>query len=368
MKKGRLILADGWIATGYALGVTGRAMGRLAPHTEMTGYQEILADPACGDQIVCMTYPLIGNVGVQTSTGEESSIQARGLLLREPQRLFSSWTGSQSLPEWIQASQTIALGGVDTREVMRHVRIHGGMQAVLTTDPDDDAADMTALAATTPYSGVLRTIKLRAPASLSPFSCDGPGLQICVLDLGMSADFCDALRVRGCTVRILPWYADVHAIRATQADGLVLSAGPAVTTAEIQPLLQTLRLLAPELPVLGIGSGFQALALAHGWQQPAAMHQGHHGANLPVRDLRTGRVHITRQNHWLGWMADAAPARHAHTVTWLHLNDNTIEGLRFSSRVSGVQFIPDTHAHAFGTGHVWDQFLQAVMQAVKGSR
>lgn len=359
MREGRLILANGWVATGFSFGAHGRVAGRLAPHTEMTGYQEVLADPACRGQIVCMTYPLIGNVGVDRAEGNDRPVQALGLVVREPQRLFSSWSGSQSLPDWVQSSKTIALGGVDTREVMRQVREQGAMPAVLTTVETDDAAAMAALAAAAPVSGTLLPTAASPVATLLPLSPTPDGPRICVLDMGMPAGFCDALRLRGCTVQVLPWHANARTIDATRAEGLVVSTGPACTPAEIEPLIQTIRSLAATRPVLGVGTGFHALAMANGWQ-PRVMRHGHHGANLPVRDVATGRVYITKQNHWLGFPADVTPADPEHAVTWVHINDNEIEGARFSPLVSGVQFTPDSHTHPFGTGYVWDQFLQAV--------
>lgn len=361
MKQGRLILENGWVVSGESIGAEGRVAGRLVAHTDMTGYQELLSDPACRGQISCMTYPLVGNVGVRGGSKEGSSIQANGVVFREAQATFSSYLGEQPLTEWILASKTVALSGVDTREVMAQLRRNGGMNAVITTCETDNADEMAA------WAHKARPQDLSGTLSATPVRVFEPTgekhFDVHVLDLGMPDGFCDALRERGCRTTVWPDNTDPSHILAKCPDGIVFSPGPSGSAEAATRLANTLREEGIRIPVLGVGSGFLALAEANGWE-PKPMRHGHHGANHPVRDMGTGRTYITKQNHWIGLPEDASVPDAGQVVMMRNVNDGSVEGIRFSQTATGYQFVPDSHTQSFGTGHLWDSFLAVVKRSM----
>ncbi|NLN45865.1 MAG: carbamoyl phosphate synthase small subunit [Clostridiaceae bacterium] len=354
MKQGRLILENGWVVHGESIGAEGRVAGRLVAHTDMTGYQELLADPACRGQICCMTYPLVGNVGVSVGSGEATSIQASGVLFREAQSTYSNYLGEQPLTEWIRTSETVALSGVDTREVMAQLRRNGGMNAVITTYETDTSDEMAAWAREAQPGELPGTAAATPPRILEP--CGEHRFDVHVLDLGMPDGFCDALRERGCRTTVWSDRIDLTKILADQPDGIVLSPGPSGSPQSAKHLAEAIKEGAGQVPVLGLGSGFLALAMAFGWE-PKPMRHGHHGANHPVREIETGRTYITKQNHWIGLPKDDALPDTGQVVSMRNVNDGSVEGIRFSPVTAGYQFVPDSHAQSFGTGHLWDSFL-----------
>ncbi|MBP7401574.1 MAG: carbamoyl phosphate synthase small subunit [Clostridia bacterium] len=361
MQQARLIFENGWEVTGESVGAAGRTVGRLVPHTDMTGYQELLSDPACRGQLVCMTYPLIGNVGVSESFNSSGRIQPRGLVFREAQPLYSNWMGERSFTEWISEAGVVAASGMDTREIMRRLRVEGGMNAVLTTFPDDRTETMAALARSAATGGELDILSSGAPRILDPLA--EAEFEVCVIDLGMRQDFADYLRARGARLTILPYRTSAESILARRPSGVMVSPGPAFSDEEIAPTIRALRELAGKVPLLGVGSGFTALAMAYGWQ-PTAMAHGHHGANHPVRDEHSGRTFITHQNHWIGFESGARPPDPAQAITYRNVNDQSIEGVRFAEGSSGVQFTPDDHLEDYGTGYIWEEFLTAMQRSV----
>jgi len=358
MKQGRLILENGWVVSGESIGAEGRVAGRLVAHTDMTGYQELLADPTCRGQISCMTYPLVGNVGVRVGSGEGYSIQASGVVFREAQATFSNYLGEQPLTEWIRASETVALSGVDTREVMAQLRRNGGMNAVITTYETDNADEMAAWARQALPEDLAGARSVPPVRILEPIG--EQQFDVHVLDLGMPDGFCDALRERGCRTTVWPEMTDPTQILAERPDGIVLSPGPSGCTETAARLVKAVEEKGSLIPLLGLGSGFLALAEANGWE-PKPMHHGHHGANHPVRDIETGRTYITKQNHWIGLTEDAVLPDASQVVIMRNVNDGSVEGIRFSAVTAGYQFVPDSHTQSFGTGHLWDSFL-AVMK------
>jgi carbamoyl-phosphate synthase small subunit len=282
-------------------------------------------------------------------------------VFREAQTSFSNYLGEQPLTEWILASGTVALSGVDTREVMAQLRRNGGMNAVITTYVTDNADEMAA------WARQMQPQDLADSPAETPVRILEPNIDKCfdvhVLDLGMPDGFCDALRNRGCRTTVWPEKTDTAHILAARPDGIVLSPGPSGCTESAVCLANAINEEGSRIPLLGLGTGFLALADVYGWN-PKPMRHGHHGANHPVRDMDTGRTYITKQNHWIGIPEDAVLPDDSQIVMMRNVNDGSVEGIQFSPVTTGYQFVPDNHSQSFGTGHLWDSFLTVMQRSM----
>jgi carbamoyl-phosphate synthase small subunit len=360
MKSARIVFQNGWIVSGISVGAEGRVAGRVVPHTTMTGYQELLSDPACQGQLVCMTFPLIGNVGVHHEFSSSDRIHAAGLILREAQQLYSSWMGEKSFIDWLSESGTVAVSGVDTREVMRLIRETGAMNAVISTCPEDDGHMLLEMARNHSPRFAIQELSAQLPYEIDPVG--EKRYDVCVVDLGLRRGMIDTLRLRGCHLRVVPCGTSAADILALQPDGVVVSTGPAFGSGDLADTLSALRTLNGRLPILGVGAGFLALASAFGWC-PEPMSHGHHGSNHPVHEMETGQTRVTLQNHWIGLQADAVSPDPRHIVTHRNIHDGSIEGIRFDRQTRGVQFLPDNDTECNGTGHIWDEFLHSMQRS-----
>ena len=371
----KLALADGTVYTGIAFGAPGEVVGEVVFNTGMTGYQEILTDPSYCGQIVTMTYPLIGNYGVNPEDVESRGIALRGFIVRELCRTPSNYRSNQPLDDYLREAGVVGLEGIDTRALVRRIRVHGAMTGVLsTTDLDDDS--LINKARTSPElvgqdlvsnvipeesfewsEGLAEMAKVRyaedrtEPAEAA--EADRP--HVVAIDYGMKWNIPRHLRDEGCRVSVVPGNATAEEILAHKPDGVFLSNGPG-DPRPLEYAVQTIRDLLGKQPIFGICLGQQLLGMALGGEI-YKLKFGHRGANQPVLNHRTGRVEITTQNH--GFVLSEESLSKNAEVTHINLNDQTVEGIRDeSNRAFGVQYHPEASAGPHDSRYLFGEFME----------
>jgi carbamoyl-phosphate synthase small subunit len=366
----KLALEDGTVFNGTSFGAEGEVDGEVCFNTSMTGYQEILTDPSYRGQIVTMTYTQIGNYGINSEDVESFKPHLAGFIVRENSRRVSNFRANGDLSEYLKQWNIVGLEGIDTRALVRRIRIRGAMKGVLSTTDLDDARlvekanaspglvgrDLVrevlpeeAIAWNTPLSP---WAKLHAFESLAP-GPDAP--HVVAMDYGMKWNIARHLFSMGCRVTVLPGTATADDVLAQKPDGVFLSNGPG----DPEPLdyaYNAIRGLLGKKPIFGICLGHQLLALACG-AKTYKLKFGHRGANQPVMNKNTGRVEITTQNH--GFAVDGESLPDDLEVTHVNLNDNTIEGLRHRKLPAFcVQYHPEASAGPHDSDYLFGQFRE----------
>ncbi len=334
----KLALEDGAIAVGLSVGAPGTAAGEVVFNTAMTGYQEILTDPSYAGQIVTMTYPHIGNYGVNDEDVESRRPFLAGFVVRECAALHSNRRATGPLSEYLRRLSIVALAGVDTRALTRRLRITGAMRGVLSTEILDDAELVDRARSIPPMTGLdlASTVMPDGPRAV-----DAPArrFHVVAIDCGLKENIVRRLRELGAAVTIVPGNLPADRILDLRPDGLLVGNGPG-DPAAVTPAIETLRALAGRLPIFGICLGHQLLALALG-AKTYKLKFGHHGANHPVLNHAAGRVEITSQNHGFAVSAESLPAaglRATHT----NLYDGSLEGFAHESLpIFAVQYHPE---------------------------
>ncbi len=352
---GVLVLSDGSVFKGKGLGREGEAIGEVCYNTAMTGYQEILTDPSYAGQIITFTFPHIGNVGVNPEDMESDKAVARGLILREAISAPSSWRSKGSLADWADRQGLVGISGVDTRRLTRYIRLNGAPNGVVAYRRDGQF-DLPALHEKARSWPGLEGMELaRDVSTKAPYEWtetlwqlgkgygrqDDPHVHVVAIDYGIKRNILRNLAAAGARVTVVPADMDYKAIMALKPDGVFLSNGPgdpAATGVYALPVISDL--IKNDVPVFGICLGHQLLGLAMGGQT-VKMHQGHRGANHPVKDMESGRVSITSMNH--GFTVDRAGLEKDQvTVTQISLFDGSVCALRTTNgRIFSVQQHPE---------------------------
>lgn len=331
-----LALADGSLFFGFSLGANGQTVGEVVFNTSMTGYQEILTDPSYAEQIVTLTYPHIGNVGVNPSDCESHRAWAAGLIIREPSPIVSNWRAEQSLEQYLKSENIVAIAGVDTRRLTRLLRTTGAQNGCILAGEHIDADE--AIRQAKAYPGLqnkdlakdvcTQAIKPWRDGSLTlagdAESTPREKFHAVVYDYGVKHNILRLLVDQGFRVTLVPAQASLTDVLALKPDGVLLSNGPGDPGACDYAIKNIQQLMAKRVPLFGICLGFQLLALACG-AKTLKMKFGHHGANHPVQDLKTGRVFITSQNHSFAVDENTLPSDLA--ITHRSLFDNTLQGI-----------------------------------------
>ncbi len=368
-----LALADGTVFRGRAFGARAEAVGELVFNTSMTGYQEILTDPSYEGQLVAMTYPEIGNVGVNREDVESRRPWVRGFVVREYRPVPSSWRAEESLGDYLARHGIPGIEGLDTRALVRHLRDHGAQEAVLSS-VDLDPARLVAKAKASP--GLLGRDLVRTVTCAEPYEwTQGPWrlgrgyataaecaaarggrvLRVIAYDFGIKWNILRGLVGAGCAVRVVPAGTPAADVLAARPDGVFLSNGPGDPDA-VAGAPATVAALLGRVPVFGICLGHQILALALGGRT-FKLKFGHHGGNQPVKDLTTGRVEITAQNH--GFAVDADSLGGRATVTHVNLNDRTVEGLVVKDAPAfSVQYHPEASPGPHDAHYLFRRFVE----------
>ena len=372
MQHAILALADGSVFRGRAIGADGSRCGELVFNTAMTGYQEILTDPSYAGQIVTLTYPHIGNTGVNALDVESGALQAAGLVVRDAPATYSSWRASGSLSDYLRAHGIIGIADVDTREITRRLRTHGAQNACLMAGEIDEAAAITAARAHPSMSGQdlasgigVKTAQAWTESTWDaardryPEKSDGD-FHVVAYDYGIKANILRLLVASGCRVTLVPASTTAEAALALNPDGIFLSNGPGDPEPMIGAIATIRDFIARKIPVFGICLGHQLLGLACG-AKTVKMKFGHHGANHPVQDLATGRVMITAQNH--GFAVDEATLPDNVRATHRSLFDGSLQGLAFTDRpVFAFQGHPEASPGPHDAEILFGQFVGAMRE------
>jgi carbamoyl-phosphate synthase small subunit len=365
--KATLALENGLVYEGEAAGAPGETSGEVVFNTSMTGYQEILTDPSYAGQIVTMTVPEVGNYGVADEDGESRGTQVAGFIVREASPMASNWRSDATLREYLTRNNVVAISDVDTRALTRVLRSAGVMRGVIATG-DVDARELVEKARAVPAmegSDLVLGVTCDAPFDWAPEPSDefaptperraGRPLRIAAYDFGMKYNILRRFTAHGCDVRVYPATTPASELLASNPDGVFLSNGPGDPAALGYAIDSARDLVASEVPVFGICLGHQILSLALGGDT-YKLKFGHRGANHPVKDLETGKVEITSQNH--GFAVDPKSLPTDVRVTHVNLYDGTVEGLRHETKpVFCVQYHPEAAPGPHDADYLFRQFL-----------
>ena len=375
--KAILALADGSVFEGVSIGAAGESAGEVVFNTAITGYQEILTDPSYSHQIVTLTYPHIGNVGANPEDAESTRIHAAGLVIRDLPLQDSNFRRTEGLAQYLQRHGTVAIADIDTRRLTRLLRTQGAQNGCIVALPAGEAVSAelreraVAKARSTPSLAGMDLAKVVSTAEAYAWTgsawelgrgyvereADGP--HVVVYDFGVKHNILRLLAERGCRVSVVPAQTAAAEVLAMRPDGVLLSNGPGDPEPCDYAIAAARELMQRGVPVFGICLGHQILALAAG-ARTFKMKFGHHGANHPVRDLDTGRVSLTSQNHGFAVAPDSLPAN--LRATHVSLFDGTLQGFAYTDRPAmGFQGHPEASPGPHDIGELFDRFT-AMMQ------
>lgn len=351
--KAILTLEDGTYFTGSGFGAQGEQWGEVVFNTGMTGYQEILTDPSYCGQIVVMTYPLIGNYGINDEDFESRKSYVRGFVIHEGCSRPSNWRSNRSLSEYLVEANIIGLKGVDTRALTRHLRTFGTMRGVIATG-EYEPAEMVKIAASCPHLSGQKLVP--EVSTKEPYTIEGNGRKVVLVDLGSKLNIIRHLQRRDCEITVMPYNTSSQDIMNLNPDGVLFSNGPG-DPVDLPDTIRTARELAGKVPMFGICLGHQIMALALG-AKTYKMKFGHRGANHPVKDLETGKVYITSHNH--GYSVDEYSLNGIPlVVSHRNLNDGTVEGLRHEGfPLFSVQYHPEASPGPQESDYLFDRFVE----------
>lgn len=371
-----IVLADGTVYWGRGFGAAGHRVGEICFNTAMTGYQEILTDPSYAGQIITFTFPHIGNIGANPDDIETLTPPARGLIVREDITTPANWRATQHFSDWLAAMGLPGISGVDTRALTRRIRDTGAPNGVIVHAPDGqfDLAALHKLAVEWPGLDGMDLAKdvsctqsytwdeTRWALKTGHGKLDNPKYHVVAIDYGIKRNILRCLASSGCRVTVMPATSSAEDVLRHNPDGIFLSNGPgdpAATGIYAVPTIRTL--IASGKPIFGICLGHQMLALALGGQTKK-MHLGHRGANQPVKDLTTGKVEITSQNHGFCVLPETLPQ--GVEVTHVSLFDNSNEGLRLTGKpVFSVQYHPEASPGPQDSHYLFERFTAMMDQA-----
>jgi len=386
--KALLALEDGRVFSGESFGATGSRVGEICFNTSMTGYQEVLTDPSYCGQIVAMTYPLIGNYGTNALDQESDRPYVRGFVIEELCELPSNWRCEESLQDYLLRWDVLGIQGIDTRALTKHLRVRGAMKACLTTEITDPAVavqkaidgagviGMDFVKEVTPSASYVwdpentlsrQWVQVKGPENQAPVKIGNEGFKelppiqhrIVAYDFGMKRNILRSLRQCGFQVTVVPASTTAEEVLALNPDGVFLSNGPGDPSA-LGYIHESVRGLIGKKPLFGICLGHQILGYAFGGKT-FKLKFGHRGGNQPVKDLITGQVSITSQNHGFAVDPDSLPSN--VEVTHINLNDNTVEGMRHTEYpVFSVQYHPEAAPGPNDASYFFEQFRKLIAE------
>ncbi len=351
--KAQLILENGMVFEGKAFGYLKETIGEVVFNTGMTGYQEILTDPSYYGQMVVMTYPLIGNYGINLEDMESSKAHVRAFIVREKCDFPNNFRCELSLDGYLKAQKIIGLEGIDTRALTKVLRNHGTMRAIIAV------RELTPSQIKMKIDSFNNQTAVAEVTTKAAYTVAGEGIHVAMIDCGMKQNIVRSFTERGCKLTVFPYTVTAEEILAVNPDGVFLSNGPA-DPKDVPTVVATVKELVGKKPLTAICLGHQLLSLALGGDT-SKLKFGHHGCNHPVKDALSNRVYITSQNHnyYVSTLPEGA------VVTHTNLNDNTVEGMYFKDLdIYSVQFHPEACPGPTDTAHIFDEFIR-VMQGGK---
>jgi len=368
-----LVLADGTVFWGRGVGATGRAVGEVCFNTSMTGYQEIVTDPSYAGQLIAFTFPHIGNVGANTEDVETGDAACRAVVLRAEVTEPSNWRAAQHLDSWLKSQDVVGIAGVDTRALTRRIREVGAPHGVVVHAPDGRFEVDAAIERAREWPGLAGMDLAREVTCRQLYTWDEttwepdtgygrlvePRHRVVAIDYGAKRNILRNLAAAGCHVTVVPATATPEDVMRHEPDGVFLSNGPGDPAATGEYAVPTVeKIVDSGTPVFGICLGHQILARALG-ARTEKMHLGHRGANHPVKDLATGRVEITSQNHGFKVLPDSLPAN--AEATHVSLFDGSNEGLRLTDApVFSVQYHPEASPGPHDSHYLFERFIDLI--------
>ncbi len=352
--KAFLLLEDGTIFEGNSFGMEGKVVGEVVFNTGMTGYQEVLTDPSYCGQIVCMTYPLIGNYGVNIDDIESLKPQVKGFIVRELCKTPSNWRSIETLNEYLKRNEITGLEGIDTRALTRILRDNGTMKGTIITAEqlENIQEELTKVSGYTVSNPVLQV----TTPEIKHYN--GEGYKIALLDYGLKQNIVRSLLNRGCEVHVFPATATADEVLGIEPDGIMLSNGPG-DPKDCQFQIDTIKNLIGKKPMFGICLGHQLTALANG-ANTVKLKYGHRGCNHPVKDIEKDLTYITSQNHGYTIVEESLD-RETMTVSHINMNDGTIEGIKYKNApLFTVQFHPEASPGPGDTAYLFDEFIKMI--------
>lgn len=359
--KAILALENGEYFEGAAFGASGESCGEAVFNTSMTGYQEILTDPSYKGQIVSMTYPLIGNYGINSEDNESDKAHLSGFVVRELSRIESNWRSQMSVDQFLKEQNVIGIQGIDTRKLTLMIRSCGAMKAILSTQDLDPKSLINKAKASVGLVGIDLVKEVTCSKS---YQWNKTGkYKVVVLDCGAKFNIMRELKKRDCKVIVVPASTSAEKILNLRPDGVMLTNGPG-DPAAVTYVVDTVKKLIGKVPIFGICLGHQMLGLALG-AKTFKLKFGHRGANQPIMDLFTKKVEITTQNH--GFCVDLTTIdKNEVELTHINLNDHTLEGLRHKKYpVFSVQYHPEACAGPNDSKYLFDEFIKDIKNAKK---
>ncbi|NBV83541.1 carbamoyl-phosphate synthase small subunit [bacterium] len=353
----RLIFEDGTVFHGRAFAGSGERFGEVVFNTAMSGYQEVLTDPSYCGQMVLMTYPMIGSYGINTEDVESRGLFLEALLVREYIDFPSNWRSKQSLKSYLEQNGVLGVEGLDTRAITRYLRDHGAQRTLLTTSNESLEIALRRIKSSPTMQGLNLADKVSASGSYQwPMAGQAPEFRVAVIDTGVKYNILRLLASHGCDCTVFPSTIDANEILAQDFDGVFLSNGPG-DPEPVTSAITAIKTLLGKVPIFGICLGHQLLWLALGGKT-YKLKFGHHGANHPVKNLATGHVEITSQNHGFCVDAESLSADDIE-VTHVNLNDHTVEGFKHRKFPAfSVQYHPESAPGPHDSKYLFKEFVE----------
>ena len=354
--KALLLLSDGTLFEGYAIGKTGTTTGELCFNTGMTGYQEVFTDPSYYGQLMVTTHTHIGNYGVKPAEQESDSPKIAGLIVKTFSWVYSREDASGSLQDFLETNGVVGIGGIDTRKLVRHIRTQGAMNAIISSEIFELDQLKAELEKCPPMAGLELSSKI---TTAKPYFAGNPdaGYRVAALDLGIKRSILKCLTDRGCYVKVFPAKTSAEEMASFEPHGYFISNGPGDPAAMDYAIKTVGKLMQTGLPVFGICLGHQIICEASGIPT-YKMHFGHRGINHPVYNRETGKSEMTSQNHGFAVNLEDAEASNQLQVTHHNLNDHTLEGVRLIGKpVFSVQYHPEASPGPHDSRYLFDDFV-----------
>lgn len=355
-KEAVLILEDGTVFKGIAIGKIGTTTGEIAFNTGMTGYQEVFTDPSYFGQILVMTAAHIGNYGVHAEEVESEGMKVSGMVIKKFSDGYSRPSGLKSLQDYMEEDNKVGIADIDTRALVRHIRSQGAMNCIISSDNLDLDALKAHLKEVPSMEGLELSSKVATKEAyeLKPENAE---FRVALLDLGVKKNIVRCLADRGCHVKVFPLESTLAEMEAFQPDGFMLSNGPGDPSAMPNSITLVQDIVNTGKPVFGICLGHQILGLSQGLKTEK-MFNGHRGINHPIKNLITGKGEITSQNHGFVISKESAESNDQIEVTHIHLNDGTVAGIALKGKaVFSVQYHPEASAGPHDSRYLFDQFV-----------